>query len=118
MAEEIGKWSFLAGVVIALITGIGAGVGASWAVNPWIVLIIVILGLVIGFVNITAKEIQPFLIAALALFAFSMANLEAINTLIPYLGSVLNSVVQYVAALVGPAALVVALRAVYKFAAE
>ena len=118
MAEAIGKWGFLIGVVLALITGIGAGEGAAWAANPWILLVIVILGLVIGFVNITATEVQPFLIAALALFAFSMANLEAVNTLIPYLGSVLNSVVAYVAYLVGPAALVVALRAVYKFAAE
>ncbi len=118
MTEAIGKWSFLAGIVIALIAGIGAGAGAAWAVNPWIALIIVVLGLVIGFVNIKAQEVQPFLIAAIALFAFSMANLEAVNTLIPFLGSVLNSVVQYVTALVGPAALVVALRAVYKFAAE
>ncbi len=118
MAEAIGKWSFLIGIVLALITGIGAGAGAAWAVNPWIALIIVVLGLVIGFVNITATEVQPFLIAALALFAFSFANLGAVDTLIPYLGSVLNSVVTYVAMLIGPAALVVALRAVYKFAAE
>ncbi|MBW2981805.1 hypothetical protein KY343_02890 [Candidatus Woesearchaeota archaeon] len=118
MAEAIGKWAFLIGVVLAIIAGIGAGAGATWAVNPWIALIIVILGLVIGFVNITASEVQPFLIAALALFAFSFANLGVINTLIPYLGSVLNSAVSFIALLVGPAALVVALRAVYRFAAE
>ena len=119
MSEDIGKWAFLIGVLLALIVGIGAGAGQAWASNPWLALIIVVLGLVIGFMNVTVRETQPFLVASLVvILAYGAANLMAIETLIPYLGSVLNEAVKYIAMLVAPAALIVALRAVYGFAAE
>jgi len=118
MAEAIGKWSFLIGVVIALIAGIGMGVGQAWANNTWITMLLVLAGLAVGIVNITAKETQAFLVAAIAVLVANTANL---NTILPgaeAIGMILAGIVSKIVIVVAPAALVVALRAVYRFAAE
>lgn len=117
-SNQIGKWAFIVGVVLAIIMGIGVGLSQAWGSNAWLILLLVVLGLVVGFVNITAKEVQGFLIAAIALLAANTANLSAADTLIRSLGSILEGIIANVVLVVAPAALIVALRAVYGFAAE
>lgn len=113
VSNNIGSWAFILGVLIAILGGAFGGYAAAYA--PWITLILVILGLVVGFLNISAKEVNDFLLAAIALVAVGLvANLSAIDTIIPVLGSVLQSMVQNVAAFVAPAALIVALKAIYQ----
>ena len=119
MANQVGKWAFIVGALLAVLLGILEGVGQTLGTNVWLVLLLLVLGLVIGFVNITAKEVQPFLVASIAvLVAAGAANLVAANTLFSPLGGILVAVVKDVVLVVAPAALVVALRAVYGFAAE
>ena len=117
MAKELGKWAFIIGVIVALILGIIAGVGSSiGSAAAWLTLLLVVLGLIIGFTNITAKEATPFLIAAIALLIASVAGLGQINTLIPYLGSILEEIVNAVLVMVAPAALIVGFKAFYELA--
>ena len=118
MASQVGKWAFLIGVVLAVITGIGTGLAQEWGTNPWLMLLLVVLGLVVGFVNITAKEVQGFLVAAVALLVAGTANLAEVNTLVPSLGDILEGIIKMVIYVVAPAALIVCLRAIYGFAAE
>jgi hypothetical protein len=119
MANQVGKWAFIIGVVLAVIMGIGAGLGQAWGTNQWLVLLLLVAGLVVGVVNITAKEVQGFLIASIAILAAAAAaNLAQVNVLVPKVGAILNSIVAMVVLVVAPAALIVALRAVYGFAAE
>ena len=118
MADDIGKWAFLIGIVIALITGIGAGVGMSFAGSAWVTVLLVLAGLVVGFVNITGKETQAFLVAAIAVLVASTANLGSLFPGFTVLGSILAGVVAKLLVVIAPAALIVALRAVYGFAAE
>ena len=54
MTESIGKWAFILGVVIAVIAGLVGGWAAAY--SPWILLVLVVLGLIVGFLNISAKE--------------------------------------------------------------
>lgn len=110
--QMIGKWAFILGVLIALVLGLAAGylgTNVSYAVA-----ILVILGLVIGFLNISSKEVTDFLIAAIALTA--LAATGAGLSQIPIIGSYLQSMVNYIAFFVGPGALVVSLKAVYNLA--
>ena len=120
MANQIGKWAFIVGIVLAIIMGIGAGLGQGWASNEWLLLLLLIAGLAVGIVNITAKEVQGFLIGAIAVLVTAVAaNLMQINTLmIPKLGNILENIISMVVLVIAPAALIVALRAVYGFAAE
>jgi len=55
--EAIGKWAFIAGLVIAVLA---AFVDFSWV--PWV---LAILGLIVGFMNVSDDETQSFLIAAI-----------------------------------------------------
>ena len=119
MANQIGKWAFIIGALLAVLMGILEGVGQVLGTNAWLVLLLLVLGLVIGFVNISAKEVQPFLVASIAVLAGAVAaNLAAGNTLFAPLGDILAAVAKDIVLVVAPAALIVALRAVYGFAAE
>lgn len=114
VSQKVGSWAFILGVVIAIIAGLAAGAVVAYA--GYITLVLVIIGLIVGFLNIGDKEIQPFLIAAIALMAVGAANLVVLNTIIAGLGTLLSIMVQNVAAFVAPAALIVALKAVYNLA--
>lgn len=119
--EQIGEYAFLAGVIIAIAVGILSGmalVAMDAGTTGLITLVLVVLGLVVGFLNIKDKEIKTFLIAAIALISVGSAQLTVVNDVIAPLGTVLQDIVGYIAVFVAPAALVVALKAVYSLAKE
>ena len=111
--EKLGGWAFILGVVIAIIAGLASG--ALDAVSAgYVTLVLVVLGLIVGFLNIGDKEVNDFLIAAIAVVLLGTANLAVI----PMIGLYLASMVLNVAAFVAPAALVVALKAVYNLSSK
>ncbi len=118
MDQKIGTWAFILGVIVAILMGLVGAVGVAGAAawTPWITLLLVVLGLVVGFLNIGDKEITGFLIATIALMVVSNAKLQLIDNILPLLGTVLHLIVANIAVFVAPAALIVALMEVYKLA--
>lgn len=111
--EKLGGWAFILGVVIAIIAGLASG--ALDAVSAgYVTLALVVLGLIVGFLNVGDKEVNNFLIAAIAVVLLGTANLAVI----PLIGIYLASMVLNVAAFVAPAALVVALKSVYNLSSK
>src|SRR3989344_7010362 len=115
--QQIGGYAFIVGVIIAVIAGIGASSMLGNAAG-WIPLVLVVLGLIVGLFNITDKETEKFLIAAIALMAVgtTAGGLTVIDTVLSPLGKVLAAIVGQIAVFVAPAALIVALKAVYNLA--
>ena len=111
--EKVGGWAFILGVVIAIVAGLASG-ALDAATAGYVTLALVVLGLIVGFLNIGDKEVNDFLIAAIAVVLLGTANLGVI----PAIGLFLASMVLNVAAFVAPAALVVALKAVYNLASK
>lgn len=111
--ENIGKWAFILGVAVAIIAGLASSMVVAFA--PWILLLLVALGLVVGFLNISAKEVNDFLLASIALI---LVGTIVQLTSIPQIGAMLQLMVEYIAAFVAPAALVVSLKAVYNLASK
>jgi hypothetical protein len=111
--EKIGGWAFILGVLIAVVAGLASGALDSTTAG-YVTLALVILGLIVGFLNVGDKEINDFLIAAIAVVLIGTANLTAI----PWIGNYLALMVLNVAAFVAPAALVIALKAVYNLASK
>ena len=109
-----GIWAFLVGAIIAIVMAVGSAANQAWAANAWLVFALVVLGLAVGLLNITKEETHGFLMAAVALLVAKTANLSAINTLVPFVGTFLEAVVSNAITLVAPAAVVVALQSVYK----
>ncbi len=103
----IGSWAFLIGVIIAIIVGLVGPV----ATNQIVISILVILGLIVGFLNITSKEVMNFLIVGAVLVIVSAFGRNVLS-IIPAIASVLDAIL----ALVVPAMVVVALKAVFALA--
>ena len=105
---KIGAWSFLAGLLIAVILGLLTNV-----VSITILTILVVLGLIIGFLNITEEEVHGFLMASIALLLVgSAANISVL----PLIGNMLSSILNNIVLFVAPAALVVAVKEIFMIA--
>jgi hypothetical protein len=111
--EKLGEWAFLLGILIAVVAGLASG-ALDNAAAGYVTLALVVLGLVVGFLNVGEREVNNFLIAAIALVLMGTARLTAI----PVVGIYLALMVLNVAAFVAPAAVVVALKAVYEKASK
>ena len=107
----IGSWAFIIGVVAAVVLGIGLTADYK-TVLVWILFL---LGLIIGMLNITAKETQSFLTAGtlLALMAFLGLQVGVFNDA-PFVKNMLSGILT----LFVPATIVVALKAVYLLAQD
>ena len=115
MAGKMGEWSFIVGVVIALVIGLFSS-KLSTETSGWLVLLLVVLGLITGLLNVSERESTPFLVASLALLATGTAS----DTLkvIPTVGSYLAGIVSAIAVFVAPAAIVVAIKSIHSLAKD
>jgi len=111
MENKYGNWAFIVGVVLAIILGLFGEMEGVKAYATTITYIVIVLGLIVGFINISHKEATNFLISAIALLAVGTAGLEILPMVGTYIGGVLTKIVAFVA----PAAVIVALKAVYDF---
>ena len=109
----MGEWAFLIGFLLAVVFGF---LPDTWEGKATLVL--VVLGLLVGFLNISERESTPFLVAAVALMITGTAgtNLAVITWF--GIGSKLQAIVQNIAVFVTPAAIVVAIKAVRSLAKE
>lgn len=114
MEGKMGQYAFIVGVILAVLAGLVSGAVASY--EGIIVLVLVILGLVVGFLNVSEKEMTPFLVAAVALIVTGTASNSM--AVIPAVGTYLQSIVQNIAVFVTPAALIVSLKAVNALARD
>ena len=103
---QVGKWAFIVGLVIAVVAGIGFP-------QPWFFWLLAVLGLIVGFLNVTSGETQRFLLAAIGL----MLSATALRV-IPYIGDKITSTLDYVVAFIAAALLVVALKALFETARD
>ncbi|MEM4181549.1 MAG: hypothetical protein QXX68_00075 [Candidatus Pacearchaeota archaeon] len=107
--KTIGGWAFVVGLVIAVIISF-VGLEQSWPIY-----LLLVLGLIVGLFNITEKEVNSFLLAAVA-FMLTFASLGAISRGIPGIGEGLAVFFFLVNAFVAPAAAVVAFKALFSHA--
>lgn len=110
----LGGLAFLTGMVTAII----CGAVPDWRNSGVVVLILVILGIVVGFFNITGREIMPFLIAAIALVVVGIAGrpFSALDDIVNGLGRALDAIVRLIAVFMVPAAVINAVRVAWELA--
>ncbi len=110
----LGGWSFLVGLVLAVLLGLGF-TGAYASQMIWAVFL---LGLVVGLLNITSQETSAFLTSGTVLVLVSYLGADVLGgAAATGLGvDRLVSVLQSVLTLFVPATMVVALRAAFTLA--
>lgn len=119
--HRIAHYAFFVGLLIAILSGgwfslvLNGSCSANRVVSPAaLVTTLVVLGLIVGLVNLTTKETVPFLVAAIALMLSGIVNLS----LIPGIGTCLSSSLSNIVVFVVPAAVIVGLKAVWKLASN
>lgn len=104
--EKVGRWAFILGMVIAVVAGLGfEPIWSAW--------VLAVLGLVVGFMNVTSAETQGFMLSAIGL----MLSATAVQML-PFVGDVLTAIMVNLVVFIAPAVLVVALKTLFHTASK
>jgi len=101
--KGVGGWAFIIGLVIAVLVGLFSTTTAG------VIWLLVVLGIVVGFLNVGDREATTFLVASIALMLAGSANL---TILWGPIGNVLSNLVVFVS----PAAVIVAVKSIYETA--
>jgi hypothetical protein len=106
-ATKLGSWAFLLGIMVTVISGI---VSPDPTKSP-VVSLIIILGILVGLLNITRKETSNFLLAAVALAILPSFGGEVLGQVVG-IGMYLYGILYAMVIFVVPAALIVAVKTI------
>ncbi|MDP3992272.1 MAG: hypothetical protein Q8P79_02060 [Nanoarchaeota archaeon] len=101
--DFLGKWAFLVGVVLAVLLGAFGSVTGTW------IIAFVVIGLIVGLLNVTTRETSAFLMSGAVLIIASALGDNLLGS-VNYVGSVLDALL----AIFVPATVIVALRNVFR----
>jgi len=111
----IGAWAFLIGVILAVIVG---GF-AQEKINPLILGILAILGLIVGYF-VSEKDVQTFLFAAVSLVIVSFAGIQGLVLSAAVMGIAIGKIVASILGallvLFVPATIIVSIKTVFSLA--
>lgn len=120
VSRRVGHYSFIIGVILALVLGIfSEQLPISWA--PKLMFLMVVLGLAVGLLHIPHKEMNEFLLAAIALMLLPSAMNGVSVTLDSFVqgsGFFVTSMLSYLTLFVVPAVLIVAVKIIVELAEE
>jgi len=126
--NALGAWAFLLGVILAIVIGL---ITSTWlrkafpelsnidnAIYPAIYGTLVILGLIVGYMNVGGKDSQTFMIAGAVLVVVSNFGMQGVSSSIigAGVGEIVRSVFGSLIALFAPATIIVALKTVFSIA--
>lgn len=120
--NNVGAWSFLIGVILAVIVGIFTTLIPIPSLSTYsaqIYALLVILGLIVGgFIHVEGKEAQTFLFTGTMIVVVSGFGMDAVRgSLIGIgVGDAVSSVFAALLALFVPATIVVALKTLFSIA--
>lgn len=107
--ELIGPGAFYIGLLIAL-------VAAFVEPEGWLFATLGIIGVIVGLLNITARESSPFLLASIAFIVGALGMQLLITDVGVTVTEELTRLAANLATLVGAAAMVIALKGIYEAA--
>lgn len=110
-AINVGEVAFLAGILIAVVSGILAQLGQIY--EPIIAYVLFGLGVVVGLLNLRKEEFTTFLLASLIFLMPLAVNMEQLSAL-----GWLFKTVYFIGVFVLPAALIVAFKAIWDTASK
>ena len=113
--QAVGSWAFLLGVFVAIIAGALLLTDKSNPALTTVTSFLVLLGTIVGLLNVTTKETNSFLLAAVVLVLVSGFGITVYSDVLrigPYLQAMLVAILEFVV----PATIVVALKAIFSLA--
>lgn len=110
----VSAWAFLIGIVLALIGGMLSALFGN--LNTFVLGLLLMLGLIIGFIGVSPNDINKFMTSSVSLVIVSFAgsagvrNIEFLNWEI---GNIISSTLGALLVLLVPATIVVAVRSLF-----
>ena len=104
MARSFGAWAFLIGIVLAVIFGF-------MEMNKTMTMVLFIIGIVVGLLNVTDKEVTPFLMAGAILVIVSALGSDVLSVI-----NWANGILDAILVIFVPATVVVAIKSVFSIA--
>jgi MFS family permease len=110
----LSAWAFLIGIVLAILGGVLSALFGN--LHPLFLGLLLLLGLLIGFIGVAPNDVDKFLMSAVSLVIVSFAgsagvrNIEFLNWEI---GNVVSSTLGALLVLLVPATIVVAVRSLF-----
>ena len=116
--EHIGRYAFFLGLIVSVVFGLASVAGLTGSWSAWVWALLVVLGIVVGLVNVTAKETHGFLLGSVALLVVGIglnagaATLIALNPIVG-IGTWLQGILVSFLAFVSGATLILAFKEVW-----
>ncbi len=98
VSQKVGSYAFLLGVVIAVLAGLVQlvelvlGTVLIPGIAPWVAIVLVVLGLIVGLLNIHDKHVSDFLIATIAVAMIGLVALNPAIMVVDPVVSVINAI--------------------------
>jgi len=107
--ENIGRWAFLVGFLLAIIFGFVDNLS-----DFFVAVFLVILGFIVGLLDINKKDYPNFLIGVIAIIVLGIAGLDIIS-IIPEIdiGGYVHKIIRNITIFVGIAGFVVAKKLIF-----
>mgnify|MGYP001614593209 CR=1 FL=1 len=105
--NQIGSWAFLIGLVVAVVVGLFGQLGSVW------LMALVVIGLLVGLLNVADRETTPFLMSGVILIIASAFGGNVLSP-VPYAGPIFDALLS----LFVPATIVVAVKNVFSIARD
>ncbi len=102
----IGFFAFLIALIVAIIGGIVS------PANSGLILVLIVMGILVGLLNIAEHEVQPLLLAAIALIVVGVGTgiFAPLDKVINPLGTWIDHIVDYFTIFMTPAAIIAAVK--------
>ena len=116
--NALGAWAFLIGVILAIVIGLSATLMPIPFITKYsaqIYSVLMILGIIIGFMNVTGRESHTFMISGAVVVIVSKYGMESVFSSLIGIGmaDTASSVFGALLALFVPATIIVALKTVF-----
>jgi uncharacterized membrane protein YccC len=111
--SKLGAWAFIVGLILAIVIALISGTQPP----AWGLVTLAVLGIVVGLLNITEKEVQMFLIATIGF----LIGLQVLGNVIDqlFLGWKAVSIFLYlIGVFIAPAAVIVSIKALFSIAQD
>lgn len=104
-ANVIGSWAFLVGVILAVVLGLIGNLTGNWLIA------LVIIGLIVGLLNIADEETMPFLMSGAVLIIASAFGGSVLADV-----QIISNVLSALLVIFVPATVIVAVKNVFSLA--
>jgi hypothetical protein len=111
--SAVGKWSFILGIILAVLVGL-----VAVPYSALTAVILMVLGLIVGFLNIETKETTNYLVAAIALLIIGIGGVNAMDILGVTVYDWVQGILSNFIAFVGASAFVVAVKSIVDLGKE